>query len=133
MKSPTHSGAYPMSFLLGFFAYCFFEIAIRGRTHWTMGLLGGGALCVLLCLNRHLQSTLLCALLGAGFVTAAEFCVGVYDNLFRGWQVWDYSDRAYNLYGQICPDFSCLWFVLCLIGCMIAEAVDRQLICAETE
>ena len=34
---------YPVSFLFGFFAYCFFEIALRGRTHFTMGLLGGGA------------------------------------------------------------------------------------------
>ena len=133
MKSPTHSGAYPMSFLLGFFAYCFFEIAIRGRTHWTMGLLGGSTLCVLLWLRRNLQSTVLCALLGACFVTAAEFCTGVYDNLYRGWQVWDYTDRRFHLYGQICPLFSCIWFLLCLIGCCVCRRIDRHLTCAATE
>ena len=133
MNLHTHSGVYPLSFLFGFFAFCFFEIAVRGRTHWTMGLLGGGALCMLLWLMRHLRKPFLCALLGTCYITAAEFCAGVYDNLFRGWQVWDYTDRAFHVYGQICPLFSCLWFLLCLPGCMLVSAFDRQLRRAETE
>lgn len=134
METRTHSGAYPMSFLLGFFAYCFFEIAIRGRTHWTMGVLGGGALCLLLCLMRHLRRrVLLCALLGTYFVTAAEFCSGVYLNLSRRMAVWDYSDLRLNLMGQICPQFSCVWFLLCAAGCLICSALDRQLHRAATE
>ena len=131
MNTLTHSGAYLMSFLLGFFAYCFFEIALRGRTHWTMGIFGGCALCMLLCFTRHLKRPVRCALLGTFFVTAAEFCVGVYVNLLRGWQVWDYSGRRFHVYGQICPLFSCIWFLLCLIGCSICRRIDRQLIRAE--
>ena len=133
MDSRNRSGAYPMSFLIGFFAYCFFEIAVRGRTHWTMGLLGGGALCMLLLLMRHLHKPVICAMLGTCFITAAEFCTGVYVNLIRGWQVWDYTDRRFHVYGQICPLFSCIWFLLCLPGCMIVRAVSRQLRCGETE
>ena len=28
--------------------------------------------------------------------------------------VWDYSDRKFNLMGQICPLYSALWFLLCI-------------------
>ena len=110
------SGEYTALFLFGFFAYCFFEIAARGRTHWTMGLLGGAVLCVLYSMRQLSEPRWVCALLGALFVTAAEFAVGVYDNLIMGWEVWDYSGRPLNLLGQICPLFSGLWFILCFFA-----------------
>lgn len=128
MISRTHFGAYPFSFLIGFFAYCFFEIAIRGRTHWTMGILGGGALCMLLCFERHLHHPVRSALLGAIYITAAEFCVGVYVNLYRGWQIWDYTNLTFQLYGQISLLFSCIWFLLCVPGCFLCRIIDRQFI-----
>lgn len=129
-----HAGEYVAAFLFGFFAYCLFEIALRGRTHWTMGLLGGISLTLLYSMEHHLHEPRpVCALLGAGFITAAEFTVGVIDNLIMGWQVWDYTDRPFNLLGQICPLFSALWFVLCIIGLLFCKALHRQFSGAATE
>ena len=120
------SGEYIAAFLFGFFAYCFFEIALRGRTHWTMGLLGGTVLCVLYSMRQLREPRWVCALLGTLFVTAAEFTVGVFDNLIMGWAVWDYSGLPFNLLGQICPLFSALWFVLCFFALRLCERFDRQ-------
>ena len=98
---------------------------MRGYTHWTMGLLGGASLCVLSGISQLREPLPVQALLGALFVTSAEFTAGVFDNLIMGWQVWDYSDRPFNLFGQICPLFSALWFVLCLIGLRICGVMHR--------
>lgn len=120
-------GEYAAVFLTGFFLYAFLEIAGRGRTHWSMGILGGAALCLLYRMEHSLQEPLLIrALLGAMFVTAAEFTAGVIDNLIMGWKVWDYSDQPFNLLGQICPLFSCIWVLLCCFGCRIAARIYRQ-------
>ena len=123
-KSPAE---YAVVFLLGFFLYAMLEIAGRGRTHWTMGLLGGAALMYLYSMEQRLhEPEWMRALLGACFVTAAEFTAGVFDNLIMGWAVWDYSDRALNLLGQICPLFSVLWFLLCFPACRICGIVYRR-------
>lgn len=121
------AGEYACVFLFGFFLYAMLEIAGRGRTHWTMGLLGGAALVYLYSMEQRLHEPVyMRALLGAVFVTAAEFAVGVFDNLIMGWAVWDYTDRAYNLSGQICPLFSFLWFLLCFPACGICRLFRRR-------
>ena len=121
------AGKYLCVFLFGFFLYAMLEIAGRGRTHWTMGLLGGAALVYLYSMEQRLHEPLFMrALLGAFFVTAAEFAVGVYDNLIMGWEVWDYTDCALNLSGQICPLFSMLWFLLCIPACWLCACFNRR-------
>ena len=121
-ETAVFAGAYLHVFLLGFFAYCFFEIALRGRTHWTMGILGGLSLAVLYSIERRLTDSLpVKALIGTCFVTAAEFTVGVFDNLIMGWAVWDYSERPLNILGQVCPLFSGIWFLLCLLGILLCR------------
>ena len=45
----------------------------------------------------------------AYLITAVELIFGVVFNLILKWNVWDYSDRALNLWGQICPLFFFLW------------------------
>ncbi|MGN0647438.1 MAG: hypothetical protein ACI4J3_02265, partial [Oscillospiraceae bacterium] len=106
-----------VAFLFGFFLYAMLEIAFRGYTHWTMCLTGGIALMVLYDMELRLNAHYLWrAFLGAVFITAFEFAVGVADNLLMGWRVWDYSDLPMNILGQICLPFSALWFVLSLIA-----------------
>ena len=48
-------------------------------------------------------------------VTAVELVVGAVLNLWLKLDVWDYSALQLNLYGQICPQYSALWWVLCLV------------------
>ncbi len=55
------------------------------------------------------------AFAGAVIITAYEFFVGIIVNLRLGWNVWDYSSVPGNILGQICPTFTLLWFLLCLV------------------
>lgn len=52
--------------------------------------------------------------MGAAVITTIEFLVGITVNLLMGWEVWDYSERNFNLMGQICLIFSLCWFILCI-------------------
>ncbi len=123
----NNPGKYIAAFLFGFFAYAFFEIAVRGYTHWTMGLLGGISFCMVGSMEHRLDApAAVRALFAAVFVTASEFTVGVFDNLIMGWHVWDYSDRPFNLLGQICLQFSAVWYLLCLAAVFIAKRFCRQ-------
>ncbi len=54
------------------------------------------------------------ALCCAALVTAVELAAGCVINLWLGWDVWDYTAMPGNLWGQICPQYSAIWWVLCL-------------------
>lgn len=104
------------AFAVGAVGYPCIELAARGHTHWSMALLGGVCVLALVWIARHFPAMPLVgqAVLGAGFITAAEFTVGMLVNLWLGWRVWDYSREFANVLGQICPLFSFFWFLLCL-------------------
>lgn len=102
-------------FLIGGVSYTIVEMAYRGRTHWTMILVGG--ICfVLIGAQNELytweMSFMLQCFVGALIVTAVEFISGCIINKMLGWNVWDYSGLQCNLLGQICLLFSCLWVFL---------------------
>ena len=104
-------------FIVGAAGYAGVEYLYRGYTHWTMVLTGGACLLAFYCYTKETKDTplLVQAAAGACIVTVFEFCVGVVVNLWYGWHVWDYSREPGNLLGQICPLFSFIWFLLCLI------------------
>lgn len=54
------------------------------------------------------------ALVCAALVTAVELAAGCVINLWLGWDVWDYTAMPGNILGQICPQYSAIWWVLCL-------------------
>ena len=54
---------------------------------------------------------LACALL----VTAVELVSGLILNIWLGLDIWDYSHLPFNLWGQICPQFAAVWWLLCLV------------------
>lgn len=104
------------AFAIGAVGYSLIELAYRRRTHWTMAVTGG--LCFMLMhkiCRRHRQKSrwFKCAV-GAALITSVEFVVGCIVNLALKWAVWDYSACRLNLLGQICPQFSVIWFFLCL-------------------
>ena len=55
------------------------------------------------------------ALVCAALVTAVELAAGCVINLWLGWDVWDYTAMPGNILGQICPQYSAIWWVLCLV------------------
>ena len=51
----------------------------------------------------------------ATLVTAVELVEGLILNVWLGLGVWDYSQLPGNLWGQICPQFAAVWWVICLV------------------
>lgn len=107
-------------FLIGGGVYALLEIFWRGYTHWTMFLLGGVCFVVMGLLNEYKIPRHWCLLrqsiVSACVITALEFVVGYIVNIRLGWQVWDYSDLPFNLYGQICLYYFLLWIFLSAAG-----------------
>ena len=100
-------------YLLGAFGYGGLELLWRGRTHWTMLLLGGFCFLLVYLINTEMHAALWQKwLLSAAVITTLEFLCGCLINLRLGWNVWDYSGMRGNLLGQICPQFFVLWLLL---------------------
>lgn len=110
-------------FVGGLIYYCL-EILWRGYSHWTMFLLGG--ICFFLCglINEIIPWEMplpVQMLLGAFLITLLEFNVGVWVNLYLGWQVWDYSDKSFQVMGQICLKSTLIWFGLSGVGIILDD------------
>ncbi len=91
------------------------ELLYRGRSHWTMFLLGG--LCFLYAgeQNEHTDwdyPLILQSIKVATVITLLEFLCGLIVNIWLGWNVWDYSNMPFNMLGQICLPFSLLWIIV---------------------
>ena len=124
----TGVGKYILLFGLGAFIYGAIEVIVRGYTQWTMALTGGAVMALFMLINRSRDvNILLRCLLGALVITSLEFAVGAVVNLGLGWDVWDYSEKPFNIMGQICPLFTLGWFALSLPGFMLCTAVEKRL------
>lgn len=118
---------YPICFLLGAVGYGLAEVLFRGYTHWTM-LIAGGVVMTLFCLinkTENLNIFLKC-LIGALVITSIELAFGLVVNVLLGWKVWDYSDKPFNLFGQICPLFSLMWFFISFVGFRLCDVVAKR-------
>lgn len=102
--------------------YYSFEILFRGFSHWSMFLLGG--ICMVFCTwqGETLQwsdplwiQTARCTI----FVTAMEFMTGIILNQWCGYQIWNYDDQPFQLFGQICLPFMILFSGLCCIAIIL--------------
>ena len=71
---------------------------------------------------------LLQALICAAAITGTEFVAGIIINIVLGLNVWDYSALWGNVYGQICPQYSALWYLLSLV---MIPALDWLRWCVE--
>ena len=99
------------AFTAGFVGYPLLEIGWRGRTHWSMALAGGLAgLCLYPVCTRKKARMVCCKT--AGIITGIELVFGCVFNLLLHQNVWDYSKKPLNLWGQICLPYTCLWFLL---------------------
>ena len=115
-------------YMLGALGYGGIEMLWRGRTHWTMLLLGGACFVLIYGITVFLHIPLwqkwpLCA---AG-ITALEFLTGCLVNLRLGWAVWDYGGVPGNLLGQICPLYTVYWFFLSIPCSGLSLAIRRWL------
>ena len=117
---------YMFVYLIGALGYGGIELLWNGHTHWTM-LLAGGLCFTLLYLvelrsgDAHWKKWLM----GACIITTVEFVTGSIVNLRLGWNVWDYSHHALNLMGQICPLFTCFWFLLSIPSMALCQLISH--------
>lgn len=110
--------------------YALIELAWRGRTHWTMAVLGGILFLLIGGLNNWLpweMPLVLQCILGAMIVTAAELLAGIILNLWLGLDIWDYSRMPGNFLGQICPQFSAAWVLLSLVAVVLDDYIRHWL------
>ena len=113
-------------YCLGALGYGGLEMLWRGRTHWSMLLLGGLSFVLIYLIVTRLQLPLWKKwLLSAVCVTGLEFLCGCLVNLRLGWNVWDYSAIPGNLLGQICPQFFALWLLLSIPCSGLAWLIRR--------
>lgn len=116
-------------FVFGAVLYSLIEIVFRGYTHWTMTLTGGAVFLIIYSFNKRMSGTslLLRCAAGSAVITAIEFAVGCVVNLWLKMDVWDYSDKPFNLLGQVCPLFSVIWFFLCIPAIGISLYIGKKL------
>lgn len=103
-------------FMAGALGYPAIEITFRGRTHWSMGVAGGSCMLALYAISDRLKARRLhekCTV-GALAITTVEFLTGLVVNRLFKWNVWDYTKNRGNVLGQVCPAYTCLWFLICI-------------------
>ena len=113
-------------FIVGGIIYYLIEVIARGWSHWSMFLLGGLCFIIIGLLNElyewetPFQNQ---CLLGSIVITILEFVTGVIVNVCAGWNVWDCSDRPFNLMGQICLQNSIYWIFLSGFAIVVDDAI----------
>jgi len=115
---------YTFLWLVGGFIYMGMELVFRGRSHWTMFVLGGICFVILGLINQVIPWEMPLyqqILIGDLIVTVLEFITGCIVNIWLGWGVWDYSHLPGNILGQISPLFCLLWLPVCLSGIVLDD------------
>lgn len=99
--------------VIGGAGYNLIELLWRGRTHWSMFLVGGACFQLIGQVGRRVRAPLAakCGLCALG-ITAVELVSGCVLNLWLNLNVWDYSKMKYNIKGQVCLLYSVFWLVL---------------------
>lgn len=117
-----------VAMLTGGIGYGALEVVWRGYTHISMILAGGFCFTVILLLNHTMRNApFLCrCFLCTGVVVLTEFLVGLLVNRILHLGVWDYSGLRFNLLGQICLEFSLLWFLLCCALSLVMTVAFRK-------
>ena len=110
--------------IIGGFIYVCLELLWRGRSHWTMFVLGAVCFVILGCINELLTWSMPIwkqAAIGTAIITVLEFVTGCVVNLWLGWNVWDYSNAFMNLFGQICLPYIILWIPVSIFGIVLDD------------
>ena len=111
-------------FAIGGATYMGIELAYRGFTHWTMGLLGGLCFLIVGGLNEfytwEMKFWKQCSI-GALVITVLEFVFGIILNVWLKLNIWDYSHLPLNICGQVCIWFTFAWFGLSAIAIVLDD------------
>ena len=126
MMTQSKIKKYEFLFFVGATIYVIIEKLYRGYSHWTMFLLGGICFIALGLINEVIpwdMSLLLQMFIGGAIITVLELITGCVVNLWLGWNVWDYSELPFNLWGQISLFSSIVWVGLSLVGIVLDDFI----------
>ncbi len=114
------------TFCIGGGLYNLIEIAWRGRSHWSMFLVGGTCFHVIGHIGgkvRH-RGNLAVGVSCAAAITAIEYASGCLFN--RKLNIWDYSRLPANIGGQVCLPYSLLWAGLSIAALPLYEHIHEK-------
>lgn len=104
-------------FAIGGLLYYLVEFFWRGYSHISMFVVGGICFILIGLINEYLSFETLIwkqQLIAAAIVTVIELIAGLILNVWLKLDIWDYSNLSFNLLGQICLQYSIMWFLLSL-------------------
>ena len=112
-------------FLIGGALYYCLEVLFRGYSFRSMAVCGGVCfiVCGLINERNRCMSLPLQMLIAACGITAIELMAGLILNVGLGLHIWDYSNMPGNFLGQICPQFTLLWFFLSAVGIVLDDVI----------
>lgn len=116
----------PVLFFIGGLIYLLTELLWRGRSHWTMFIVGGFCFIVTGAINEVLSwetSLIIQCVIGAFGITITEFISGVILNIWLKWNIWDYSNMPGNILGQICPQYFLLWILISGVAIVLDDYI----------
>lgn len=122
---------YAFLFMVGGFAYGAIENISRGYSHISM-FIAGGICFVLIGLLNEVYSWDMAIIsqmaVSAIIITSVEFTVGLIVNVWLKLNVWDYSNKPYNIMGQICLLYTNIWFFLSLFAILMDDYLRYYLL-----
>lgn len=110
-------------YTFGSFVYSLVEIFSRGFTHWTMVIAGGIVFTFLFLLSEKMEHSYYTTqiITFSILITLIELILGLFLNLKLKMNVWDYSDKPFNLLGQICLYNYVLWIMISIPSAIICK------------
>lgn len=102
-------------FAIGGLLYILIELLWRGRTHWTMFIVGGICFVLVGLVNEIFEwdmPLIKQMFISAIWITIVEFDAGIILNGGYNLNIWDYSHMPFNIWGQVCLPYTILWFFL---------------------
>ena len=67
------------------------------------------------------------SLISTGIILIVELVCGILVNLVLGLHIWDYSDRPFNILGQICLHYGVLWFLISPFAIWLEDNIRYRL------
>ncbi len=117
---------YAAVFTAGGLFYALLELVSRGRTHWSMIIVGGiCAVFLYVIAVKSREKMWKRWIMGGAVITTVEFLAGIVVNIILAWNVWSYSNRWANLFGQICVLYTLIWTLLSIPGIYLMRLVGR--------
>lgn len=118
-------------YTIGSFLYSIIEIVSRGFTHWTMVIAGGLVFVILYRVSVKTEQKYYTTqiIIFTVIITLIELFLGLLLNKILKMNVWDYSNRPLNIFGQINLFNTLLWLLLsipCVIICKLLRKALKQ-------